>query len=208
MPHRAQPEVGRGIMRLAAQHFAVLPFRFPQPAELAVGEREIGPRQHMVRHQRHCLPEADRRLRDLAARREQVAQMVVGHGIPGPQRDGPVQMGFPFLRAAGRSQSDAEAAVILMDAGPRGNRPFDELDRRPVIARLMGDHPKQMERVGLTRLGLEDPAIDPLGAHSLARLMVVDAGLEQFGDVQRRALSHDIDTPQRSRSGMARVGLY
>ena len=61
------------------------------------------------------------------------------------------------------------------------DRPSNMLDGKIVIAGLGGDHAEKMQRVGMTRLRLENLPIDLLGGLQPTGLMVLDRNRQRLG---------------------------
>ena len=106
---------------------------------------------------------------------ERIAQVVVCRDVvrlqfqcPAVAADGLVQLALGRQRIAQVGMKDSIGSLQL-------DRPSDMLGGDRVLAHLAGDDSKQVERIGMIRLGGENLAVDLLGSLKSPLLMVPDS---------------------------------
>ncbi len=62
------------------------------------------------------------------------------------------------------------------------NGSMDGFDRDLVLARLVGKHTQEMDRIGLIRFGRDNLAVDLLGSLQPAALMVLESDRQRLRD--------------------------
>ena len=87
------------------------------------------------------------------------------------------------LRRLSRASSTAQRVVVRGVSAVRRDRLLDQRSGARMIARLMGDEPREMQPVRLARLDLQHLAIKAGGFIEAALLVVANAFGEQQGDV-------------------------
>ena len=68
----------------------------------------------------------------------------------------------------------------------QADRPSNVFDGKLVFARLGGNHAEKMDRIGMIRLGGENPPIDLLGSLQPTALMVLDRNRQCFGNCRHK----------------------
>jgi hypothetical protein len=113
---------------------------------------------------------------------QRIGQVVMRPGIVRLQLQRPAVAGNRFGNPAQGKIRSAQIAVELGLIPLQTDRPSDILDGNLVLANLVGNHTEKMPRIGMLRLGLQDPPIDLLGGLQPAGLVVLNRDRQCFGN--------------------------
>ena len=116
---------------------------------------------------------------------EGVAEIVVGLGEMGIERDGAAIGGDSVGETAGCKKGDAEVGVGFGEVGIGGEGSADQIDGDVVAPGLMGDDAQEMECVGVGGLLGEDLAVEVFGFGEAAGLVVLEGEVEGLLEGER-----------------------
>ena len=103
------------------------------------------------------------------------------------QFSGPLQADHCFVQSAEILQRIAQAVVVFRTGRVDRDGPANVIHGNRGLASLEGDHPQQMQRVGVCRLPREDPPIDLPGHVEPPGPVVLHRNRVSLGDLHKRS---------------------
>ena len=94
---------------------------------------------------------------------QRIAEVHVRLGVLRPQRDRPAVMCGGFVQPSERPIGEADIVMKVRHALVQRQRLADQVDRHVAAPGLMREHPEQMQRVDVLRVGRDRPAVLLLG---------------------------------------------
>ena len=183
LQYAAQVIVGIDMIRHEPQHLVIICGGLIEPAQFLQHHPEIEERTDIGWPKAHRLLQAGRRFREFSLQMEGVAQVVVRLRTFRPQMDGLPKACHAIIRFADRMQRDPENSMRLDKIGPGPRDRPQSLDGLFISARPVIDHAKQILRIDMAWLLLQDLQAQLLCLSQVARLIVLRGEFSRLGCV-------------------------